>query len=220
MSLTRESLEAGLASTDQSVRLNVALMAGTYPIPDFIETLVLRCEIESDFFVRDMMTWALIRNDHVKVIERLKPELLSTKPQARSQSLHTLTKIGDKTTYPLVSKNLMFDSDDIVAMTAWRAASLLVPEDQVHILIPALLSQLGRGSFDVQVALSKSLCNLGDAIIEPLAKAGKSENEVIQEHVAFTWRLFKNPELARKLASDFAERVKALNGAPVDQTLI
>lgn len=191
-------------------------MAGTHPTPELIETLVVQCETESDFFVRDMLTWALIRNDHKKVIARITAELDSRIPQARSQALHTLTKIGDQSTYPLVSKNLMFDSDDIVAMTAWRAASLLVPENQIKELIPALLSQLGRGSYDVQIALSKCLCNLGEAILEPLREAGKPENEVIQEHVSFTLKLYKNPEFARKLGLDFAERVKTLKGAPVD----
>ena len=127
MSLTNADLNLALNSTDQSVRLKVALMAGTYPSAEFIETLVLRCEIEPDFFVRDMLTWALIGNDIPLVIERLTPELLSDIPQARSQALHTLTKIGEPSTYPLVSGNLLFDADDKVAMTAWRAAALLAP---------------------------------------------------------------------------------------------
>jgi len=167
-----------------------------------------------------MLTWALIRNNHSQVIERITPELKSPIPQARSQALHTLTKIGDQSTFPLVSKNLMFDSDDIVAMTAWRAASLLVPENQAKVLIPALLSQLGRGSHEVQIALSKCLCNLGEAILEPLKAAGRSEKEIIQEHVSFTLRLYENPELARKLGSDYADRIATLRGAPVDQTII
>ena len=212
MTLTSVELAHALKSTDQSVRLKVALMAGTYPSSDFIETLVLRCEIEPDFFVRDMLTWALIRNDVPVVIERLTLELLSPIPQARSQALHTLTKIGDVSTYPLVSGNLLFDADDKVAMTAWRAASVLVPQDQIPKLIPALITQLGRGSFEIQFALSRAFCVLGDAIIEPLKPLARSKKPEIREHVAFTLRLLKNPFQERKLATDFAEKIKNLEG--------
>lgn len=212
MTLTSVELAHALKSTDQSVRLKVALMAGTYPSSEFIETLVLRCEIEPDFFVRDMLTWALIRNDVPLVIERLTLELLSPIPQARSQALHTLTKIGDVSTYPLVSGNLLFDADDKVAMTAWRAASVLVPQDQIPKLIPALITQLGRGSFEIQFALSRAFCVLGDAIIEPLKPLARSKKPEIREHVAFTLRLLKNPFQERKLATDFAEKIKNLEG--------
>ena len=212
MTLTSVELAHALKSTDQSVRLKVALMAGTYPSSDFIETLVLRCEIEPDFFVRDMLTWALIRNDVPLVIERLTLELLSPIPQARSQALHTLTKIGDVSTYPLVSGNLLFDADDKVAMTAWRAASVLVPQDQIPKLIPALITQLGRGSFEIQFALSRAFCVLGDAIIQPLKPLARSKKPEIREHVAFTLRLLKNPFQERKLATDFAEKIKNLEG--------
>lgn len=212
MSLTNADLELALASTDQSVRLKAALMAGTYPTADFIETLVLRCEVEPDFFVRDMLTWALIRNDIPLVIERLTPELLSNIPQARSQALHTLTKIGYTSTYPLVSGNLLFDADDKVAMTAWRAASLLAPKDQIPRLIPALITQLGRGSFEIQFALSRAFCALGDVIVESLDPLTQSVNSKIQEHASFTIRLLKNPYQERKLATDFAEKLKLLKG--------
>lgn len=214
MSLTATGLEAALQSTDQSLRLRAAMMAGTYPSTEFIEVLVVQCAIESEFLVRDMLTWALIRNDPKLVVERLKPELSSEVAQARSQALHTLTKIGDTTTYPLVSGNLLFDADDRVAMTAWRAASLLVPERSIPALIPALLTQLGRGEFEIQFALSRALCSLGEEVLEPLAQRSKSATPEVAEHLAFTLRLLKNPYSESRLAREFAEKLKILKGAP------
>ena len=214
MSLTATGLEAALQSTDQSLRLRAAMMAGTYPSTEFIEVLVVQCAIESEFLVRDMLTWALIRNDPKLVVERLKPELSSEVAQARSQALHTLTKIGDTTTYPLVSGNLLFDADDRVAMTAWRAASLLVPERSIPALIPALLTQLGRGEFEIQFALSRALCSLGEEVLEPLAQRSKSATPEVAVHLAFTLRLLKNPYSESRLAREFAEKLKILKGAP------
>mgnify|MGYP000577586379 FL=1 len=51
------TLEALLKSPDQSVRLKAALAAGTYPNLDHIEVLIRQCASETDFFVRDTLSW-------------------------------------------------------------------------------------------------------------------------------------------------------------------
>ena len=71
------TLQALLASPDQSVRFKAALAAGTYPELRFIEILISQCAHEPDFFVRDTLSWALMRNDITKVVERLTLELQS-----------------------------------------------------------------------------------------------------------------------------------------------
>jgi HEAT repeat protein len=184
-----------LDSPDQSVRLNAALAAGTYPEDDFIEVLISQCAIESDFFVRDTLSWALMRNDVAKVVKRLKIELQSPNLQAKSQAIHTLSKIGDKTNYPLITDEMLFDSDDFIASTAWRVASVLVPEDQKPNLVTKLITQLGRGDSDVQFGLTRFLCALGDYIIDPLTEASKSEDEVISNQAKFTLLRFREMQL-------------------------
>jgi HEAT repeat protein len=184
-----------LDSPDQSVRLNAALAAGTYPEDDFIEVLISQCAIESDFFVRDTLSWALMRNDVAKVVKRLKIELQSPNLQAKSQAIHTLSKIGDKTNYPLITDEMLFDSDDFIASTAWRVASVLVPEDQKPNLVTKLITQLGRGDSDVQFGLTRFLCALGDYIISPLTEASKSEDEVISNQAKFTLLRFREMQL-------------------------
>ncbi len=56
-------LGAALESSAVSVRLAAALSAGCRPLREYVGVLVERCGVEPDFFVRDMLTWALIRND-------------------------------------------------------------------------------------------------------------------------------------------------------------
>ena len=123
------TLASLLESPDQSVRLKAALAAGTYPEPEFIEILITQCAIEPDFFVRDTLSWALMRNDIPQVVKRLETELQSVNVQAKSQAIHTLSKIGDKNNYALITDEMLFDADDFVAATAWRAASVLVPDE-------------------------------------------------------------------------------------------
>jgi len=189
------TLKAHLQSPDQSVRLKAALAAGTFPKPEYIDVLVSQCALEPDFFVRDTLTWALMRNEVEKVVERLKPELVSENPQAKSQALHTLTKIADRRFYSLITHEHFFDSHDKVAVTAWRAASVLVPEDQKSRLTEILLTQLGRGNSDVQFDLTRFLCALGDCIVKPLKAAVSSPKEEISIHAGFTLMRYEEMKL-------------------------
>ena len=189
------TLESMLASDDQSVRLKAALAAGTYPRLDFIEVLLSQCRHEPDFFVRDTLSWALMRQEREAVMRGLIPELTSPIAQARSQAVHTLSKIGDKENYSLISLSLLLDPEDSVASTAWRAASVLVPDDQKDALVKVLITQLGRGDSDTQFALTRFLCAIGDEILEPLKEAAKSSNEEIRVQAEFTVMRYQEMKL-------------------------
>ena len=189
------TLKALLASPDKSVRLQAALAAGTYPEDQFIEILISQCAIEADFFVRDTLSWALMRHDVEKVVERLQTELISENPQAKSQALHTLTKIADKKNYPLITREHLLSSHDKVAVTAWRAASVLVPENEKPALTDILVTQLGRGNSDVQFDLTRFMCALGDCIVAPLTEAINSTKEEISLHAKFTLMRYEEMKL-------------------------
>jgi HEAT repeat protein len=191
------TLESMLASPDQSVRLKAALAAGTYPEPEYIEILIHQCAIETDFFVRDTLSWALMRNDIDAVVVRLEIELVSENIQAKSQAIHTLSKIGDKKNYYLITDAMLFDPDDFVASTAWRAASVLVPEIEKPSLVAKLITQLGRGDSDVQFALTRFLCAIGDSIIEPLQIASKTESEIVSNQAKFTLLRYQEMQLEK-----------------------
>jgi HEAT repeat protein len=189
------TLKSLLESPDKSVRLQAALAAGTYPEDAYIEVLVAQCAHESDFFVRDTLSWALMRHETAKVVDRLKAELKSNNPQAKSQAIHTLSKIGDKQYYSLITNDHHFDSLDKVAVTAWRAASVLVPDHEKPALTKILVSQLGRGDSDLQFDLTRFICALGDVIVEPLQQASESEKEEIRLHAAFTLMRYQEMSL-------------------------
>jgi HEAT repeat protein len=189
------TLKSLLESPDKSVRLQAALAAGTYPEDAYIEFLVAQCAHESDFFVRDTLSWALMRHETAKVVDHLKAELKSNNPQAKSQAIHTLSKIGDKQYYSLITNDHHFDSLDKVAVTAWRAASVLVPDHEKPALTKILVSQLGRGDSDLQFDLTRFICALGDAIIEPLKQAAESEKEEVRLHAAFTLMRYQEMRL-------------------------
>jgi len=189
------TLRALLDSPDQSVRLKAALAAGTYPDPEYIEILIAQCTHEPDFFVRDTLSWALMRHDVKKVVKRLETELQSSNNQAKSQAIHTLSKIGDKANYRLIRDEMLFDSDDFMAATAWRVASVLVLDDQKSDLVKKLITQLGRGDSDTQFGLTRFLCALGECIVEPLTEASNSTDEAISNQAKFTLLRFREMQL-------------------------
>jgi HEAT repeat protein len=202
-------LEELLKSPDQSVRLKAALAAGTYPNLDHIEVLIRKCASETDFFVRDTLSWALMRQDRPTVVQRLIPELKSVNPQSRSQALHTLSKIGDKENYSLITAELLLDADDFVASTAWRSASVLVPDADKPALVEILISQLGRGDSDTQFGLTRFLCAIGQPIVVPLMHAAQSADDTVRTQAEFT--LIRYQEMRLEESKKSSSRGESFN---------
>ncbi len=133
---------------------------------------------------------------------RLLAELGSTCAQARSQALHTLSKIGDGRAWPAITPSLLHDVDDEVARSAWRAAVVLVPAGERTGLAAALTAQLGRGDRDVQRSLSRALVALGE-VIEPALRTGlTSDDPSVRAHARATERLLRDPDAAVDPAVD------------------
>lgn len=190
----RRRLTAALEATDASARLDAALAAGTYPRPEYLEPLVRRCAVEPDFPVREMLTWALIRLDPETTVPRLLFEVGADEPQARSQALHTLSKIGDARAWSLVTPELLSDPAPEVARTAWRLAVGVVPDGERGRLAAELARQLGRGDAALQRSLSRALAELGDDARQAVAAALAHEDAVVRAHALATDRLLDDPE--------------------------
>lgn len=200
----------GLQNSSSSVRLKAALTLGTAPDPRYIDGLIEQCAIEPEFFVRDMLTWALTRHSSQSTVPKLTDELRSDRAQARSQALHTLSKIGDRQAWPAITRAHLTDPDDEVAQSAWRAAVLLVPEAEKPQLAEVLATQLGRGGRETQLSLSRALIALG-AASEPALRTAKTHSvSRVRQHAVATERLLYNPDTAFEFALEEAKRVVAL----------
>lgn len=172
-----------------SGRLQAALNAGMSPAPGQVDGLVEQCGVEPDFFVRDMVTWALTRHDPSLVVPRVLAELRSDVPQARSQALHTLSKIGDPRTWSAITVELLTDVDDEVARAAWRTAVGLVPEGGEIGLAEVLSTQFGRGGQQVRRSLSRAFVELGEVVLPVVRRAMTSRDPEVRAHAAATERV-------------------------------
>ncbi|MFF5900652.1 HEAT repeat domain-containing protein [Streptomyces argenteolus] len=204
----------GLEDSRTSVRLRAAMAIGTAPDPCLVAPLVERCAIEPEFFVRDMLTWALVRHPVSVTLPVLLREVRSERAQARSQALHTLSKIGDRQAWPAITRALLCDADDEVARSAWRAAVVLVPEGEEAALAVVLATQLGRGEQKTQRSLSQALVALGEAIEPALDAAATVDDPRVRAHALATLGLLRDPDAGFAWALEEAKRVVALGGAP------
>ncbi|MBN9795282.1 HEAT repeat domain-containing protein [Pseudonocardia sp. TMWB2A] len=208
--MTPPDITASLSATDPSVRLRAALAAGSAADPALLDALVVRCGEEPDFFVRDMLSWALTRLPAATVLPRLYVELDSPRPRARAQALHTLSKIADPATAARVTPALLRDPDDEVARTAWRTAVVLVPADGRPALAAELGRQLGRGDRAVRLSLSRALTDLGEAADAVLDRAAAAPDPAVATHARATLLLRADPDAGFDDAVEQARRVVAL----------
>ncbi|MFI8305799.1 HEAT repeat domain-containing protein [Streptomyces sp. NPDC085927] len=218
MTATGQDMDAarvirGLEDDRSSVRLRAALAVGTTPDPRFVDKLVERCAIEPDFFVRDMLTWALTRHPVSVTLPRLLLEVRSERAQARSQALHTLSKIGDRQAWPAITRALLSDADDEVARSAWRAAVVLVPEGEETALAMVLATQLGRGERETQLGLSRALVALGEVTAPALHAATTAPDPRVCAHALATQQLLRDPDAGFEFAIEEAKRIVALGGS-------
>jgi HEAT repeat protein len=202
----------GLESDSSSVRLRAALAVGTTPDPKFVDALVARCAIEPEFHVREMLTWALTRQPAALTVPKLIDELRSDRAQARSQALHTLSKIGDRRAWPAITRALLTDADDEVARSAWRAAVVLVPGGEEPELAAVLATQFGRGERETRLSLSRAMIALGEVIMPNLRAAMTDPDPRVRQHGIATERLLRDPDAGFEFAIDEAKRVVALGG--------
>ncbi|MEU6865645.1 HEAT repeat domain-containing protein [Streptomyces sp. NPDC046876] len=207
---TVRALEA-LASSSSSVRLRAALAVGTAADPRCVDTLIERCAVEPDFHVRDMLTWALTRHPSSVTVPKLVEALGSERAQARSQALHTLSKVGDRQAWPAITRALLTDPDDEVARSAWRAAVVLVPEGAASGLAEVLVTQLGRGGRETQLSLSRALVALGEAVALPVLGAAMTDADPrVRQHAIATERLVRDPDAGFGFAVEEAKRIMVL----------
>jgi hypothetical protein len=107
---------------------------------------------------------------------------------------------------------LLRDSDNSVAQSAWRAAVVLVPEDDKSGLAEELAGQFGRGDRGRQLSLSSALVSLGELVVEPvLRKAMASDDPGVRAHADATERLLRDPSAEFQHAMNQVKRILAPN---------
>ena len=188
-----EPLIAALGADVESTRLKAALAIGSAPEPGLLDILIERCAIEPDFYVRDMLTWALTRFPSEITVPRLLAELR----RARSGPEPGLAHAVQDQERPRMARDH--------AIPAARLRRRGRPERMACGRRPrARRGRRGPGRGigravrsrrpDVQLSLSRALLALGEEVVGPvLRKAMTSETRVVHAHASATERLLSEP---------------------------
>ncbi|APT82315.1 HEAT repeat domain-containing protein [Corynebacterium ammoniagenes] len=185
---------------NSSLRLRRALAMGTNPQSGDLPLLIAQLGKEPDFFVRDMLTWAITRHPVTTSYPLLVRAL--DNPDGRSQVLHTLSKLAHPDTWSVITAAMLHDEDIEVRTTAWRVAVAAVPDNQVDYLVAELIQELGRGDIDTQRSLSRALASL--------SFASRNRVAALATHARHVLALMDNPDAHDELSSDFARKLAAL----------
>ena len=139
-------------------------------------------------------------------------ELTSPIPQARSQALHTLSKIRVPEAWPWIFPHMLRDDDDEVVRVAWRLAVAIVPEGAEPELADVLVSQFDRGNLEVKPAWPAlaSLAAWYTPALDLVDAATRSGDLGVRIHATATRAIIHDPEIG--FAGIFAEAKRSLGG--------
>lgn len=167
----------GALSPDVQVRLRAALRLGTLADASAAAELVALLVSEPDPYVRETLTWAVVRQPEAAV-----PHLVAAlggEAPSRVQVLHALSKIQDPATVEHVLP-LVDDPHPDVAAKAWwvlgrtgHAASATV-----------LLERLGRHDDEQRRALTRALEQLGEPAVPGLGAALSDDDPEVRLQAA------------------------------------
>ncbi len=187
---------------ERGVRLRAAMDGGTLHDPQVTSTLVSRVGVETDFHVRECITWALVQHGEAATPAVLSL-LTSEDPHARQQAAHVLSKIGDPSHVPLLLAVVANENPD-VAIKAYRAAASTGSPDVVQ----PLVARLGDGDGEQRDALSNALQQLGAPAVKALIPALQDEDPAVRMHAA---------EALAQIGEDAQPAAMALSAQASDQ---
>lgn len=167
-----------LVHPDKNMRGPAAIALGGSRVADALGGLLARVGHEPDFYVREDITWALVRMGE-NAIAPLIALLADESAAVRHHAAHTLGKIsGPRAVEALIGA--LNDSDHTVAGRA--AGSLKVIGDARA--IPALAGVLGHAHRDTQTAVTEALERFGADAVPAVLEAMKDARWQVREHAA------------------------------------
>ncbi len=154
-----------LHDPDKNVRARTALELGKLADPATVHSLLQALATESDFFVRENLTWSLVRMADAAV-PMLMQMLSDARPQARHGAAHTLSKIRDPRAVGALVDTLRDTEPSIVSKAAFALGAIGDVDS-----VPALVDVLGGEDRELQSTLVSVLEGFGTDAVAPLCAA-------------------------------------------------
>lgn len=168
---------------DKDVRQQAAVALGQVPHAELADELAELLWSEPDFFVRETLTWVLVRTPQESAAAAVSALTSSRSPDStRLQALHLLSKIADPIAVDAASAvaGLLDHENPLVADKArWTLARIGGPE-----AVPALVAQLGEADAAARDSLTTALAQLGASAVGPLVGSLSAADPLVRSHAA------------------------------------
>jgi elongation factor Ts len=181
-----------LGDVDPGVRLRSAVELGRRQAAEAAPALVERLGLEREFFIRETLTWAVLRiaDDAMPYLHQA---LSSTRWLARMQALHVLSKVGRYQDADRLVPLIRDEVDAVASHAYWAAGQTHNPS-----VVPALVGQLSRGDSEHRNSLTVALAEFSEAAVPALVDALRSGPSAdIRRHAADTLSLMGSPSADR-----------------------
>jgi HEAT repeat protein len=178
MTETLAALTEELHHPDQNVRSRAAVSLGKLADVGTLPILIDALSTEPDLFVREDITWALVRMGDAAV-QPLIELTRDANPAARHNAVHALGKIGDPRALGALIHALQ-DSDMKVQL---KAAFALTQLGDARAVEP-LVNLLGHEDSEVESAIASALEFFGPFSIEPLIHSLTDARWQVREQAA------------------------------------
>lgn len=197
---TQQRLQHDLRDPDQNARARAAVELGKLGDPATVDRLIEALATEPDFFVREYLTWSIVRTADTAV-PLLINMLSDARPRARHGAAHTLSKIADPRATPALTVSLQDADPTVVSKAAFALGAIGAVES-----VQAIVNLLGGEDRELQSTLVSVLERFGAHAIPPVVDALADTHWRVREHAA---------EILGAIAA--GDTVAALSGALADE---
>jgi HEAT repeat protein len=167
-----------LTHPDRNVRSQAALALGKFGDSTAIDALLEALYTEPDFFVREDITWALVRMG-AEAIEPLIDLLKHESPEARHAAAHVLGKIGDKRAVKALIEALEDESIPVLTKSAFSLGQMDAVES-----VSALTRLIGHEDREVQTTITREIERFAETAFPLVVDLLKDERWQVREHAA------------------------------------
>jgi HEAT repeat protein/GNAT superfamily N-acetyltransferase len=188
------TLIADLQHPDKNVRIEAALEIGKVADLSALPVLLTRLGAEPDFFVRENVTWAIVRMGDAAVLPLI-ALLGGDDESARFNAAHTLSKLADDRAVPALLALL----DDVSPALVQKAVYALGRIGDVRAL-PPLVARVGVGTRELRSTVNEALEAFGERAVAALVGRLDDGDGAVRVELTEILGVIGGAEAARALA--------------------
>ncbi|MFC4456709.1 HEAT repeat domain-containing protein [Deinococcus sonorensis] len=199
--MTTHTTVTDLLHPDKNVRIRAALDLGAAQHLAALPDLIGRLGHEPDFFVRENLTWAVVRMgpDAMPFLLRL---LEGPDATTRLQVVHTLSKIADPASASALTRAINDPDDEVARKAIFALGQMDHPE-----ALTTLMGGVGHPDAERRNTLSTALVEFGHAALPPLLAALRHPDAQRRAHAADILGLLGNAGAAPALTDALQDNV-------------